>query len=258
MSQDFVGRVERLPLPPTEANSLMPVYEAVSNGLHAVDDRIATSGGGGGRVTVEVLRAEEGQDIRPVIGFKVTDDGIGLNTENYNAFLRPDTRHKMRRGGKGVGRLGWLKVFERIRVDSTFVDGDALGHRSFDFRLADLEQVDEQPERDGPPTGVGTVVTLQEFRLPFSGKCPLRPETLKQRLIAHFLPHVVIRGSVPIAVVDNGETAVLADHFWQHVKAEDEADVRVLLDGEEHTFTVRHAPRSRLMASSSAKFVKPS
>jgi len=247
MSQDFVGRVERLPLPPSEANSLMPLYEAVSNGLHAVDDRLAAKDAASGRVTVEVLRADGDEDTPPVVGFRVTDDGIGLNADNYRSFLRPDTRHKQARGGKGVGRLGWLKVFDRIRVDSTFREDGKLDSRSFDFRLAEENQVDEKPGRPGPPPGPGTVVTLQDFRPAFSGKCPLGPETIKQRLIAHFLPHVVVKGAVPISVVDGGVTTVLADHFSGHVKAEAEAEVRVTLGEEEHAFTVRHARVSKAM-----------
>ena len=39
LSPDFVGRVERLSLRPTSDNALMPLFEAVSNSLHAVDDR---------------------------------------------------------------------------------------------------------------------------------------------------------------------------------------------------------------------------
>jgi hypothetical protein len=45
---DHAGRVRNLGLPVSAANSLIPLFEAVSNGLHAVEarwgDKVTTSG----------------------------------------------------------------------------------------------------------------------------------------------------------------------------------------------------------------------
>lgn len=247
MDQDFVGRVERLPLPATEANSLMPLYEAVSNSLHAVEDRLGNRAHLDGAVEVMVLREERDGEQSPVIGFCITDNGIGLDEANYRSFLRPDSRHKQRRGGKGVGRLGWLKVFEDIRVDSTWADEAVTVSRSFDFRLAEQDQVAERPGRPEAPVCPGTVVTFQGFRDGFRGRSPVRPETLKQRLISHFLPMVVSPQGIPIRVTDGQEVVSLSDFYRGMIRASAEEDVKFEIDGQEHAFKVQHLRVSKAM-----------
>src|SRR6185312_14402610 len=122
LSPDFVGRVERLSLRSTPDNALMPLFEAVSNSLHAVDDRFGKEASSKALIKVDILRADLADEKSPVGGFIVEDNGIGLDRKNFESFRRLDSRHKMDRGGKGIGRLGWLKVFQQIEVDSTYMD----------------------------------------------------------------------------------------------------------------------------------------
>lgn len=122
----------------------MPMFEAVSNSLHAIDDRFAESAREKGRIDIEVLRKDPIDTASQVVGFVVSDNGIGLNEDNFKSFLRPNSRHKIDRGGKGVGRLDWLKIFNEIKVDSAYeVEAGAskLEERAFDFVLAEEEQV---------------------------------------------------------------------------------------------------------------------
>jgi C4-dicarboxylate-specific signal transduction histidine kinase len=119
LESDIVGQVARLPLRPSEANALLPLHEAVMNALHAIQDRFGDRGiAEDGRIDIRVLREEGGTSTGPIIGFEVLDNGIGLNEDNYRSFLTPFSMLKVKRGGKGVGRLGWLKVFKEIRIRS--------------------------------------------------------------------------------------------------------------------------------------------
>lgn len=107
LQTDVIGQVARLPLKPSEANALLPLYEAVSNSLHAIterfgDDRLAERG----RIDIDILRADSEDGVGPVVGFSVTDNGIGLNEQNYTSFCTPFSQHKIKKGGKGIGRLG--------------------------------------------------------------------------------------------------------------------------------------------------------
>lgn len=252
MTQDFVGRVERLPLPPSETNSLMPVYEAVSNSLHAVEDRFTDRAHLDGLVTVEVLREEAEGEEPPVTGFRVTDNGVGLDEANYRSFLRPDSRHKQGRGGKGVGRLGWLKVFDGIRVDSTFGDAASPGGRSFDFRLAEEEQVQEHHGRPGAPAGPGTVVLLRDFREAFRGRCPVGADTIKRRLAAHFLPMVVSEQGIRIRVVDGSEGVNLNEFYREHVREVRTDEVTVELDDGPQVLRIQHLRVAKAMKPENA------
>src|SRR5690606_3268293 len=126
LNTDLIGRVRRLPLKPSATSALMPLFEAISNGLHAIDDRHKANARALGKVIIEVLRHDSEETDWPVVAFVITDNCIGLNHTNYNSFLKPDSQHKFNRGGKGVGRLGWLKVFKEIRVDSTYQNAEGI------------------------------------------------------------------------------------------------------------------------------------
>jgi len=56
LNADIIGRVERLPLRPSADNSLMPLFEAVHNALHAIDDLYLADASAKGRIKVTVLR----------------------------------------------------------------------------------------------------------------------------------------------------------------------------------------------------------
>ena len=110
LHNDIIGQVARLPLKPSEASSLLPLYEAISNALHAITDRFGdTDFAEKGRIDIEVLRGErkEGDEDADVIGFVIKDNGVGLNEENFQSFCTPFSRHKIWRGGKGVGQT-WV------------------------------------------------------------------------------------------------------------------------------------------------------
>lgn len=256
LQNDIVGRVERLPLRPTPGNSLMPLYEAVSNGLHAIDDRFAADAPAKGIITIEVIRdePETGVDgLGTVLGFGVQDNGIGLDADNYVSFQRPDSRHKVGRGGKGIGRLGWLKVFSHIRVDSTFRDGVVLASRSFDFRLADQDQIVPHDDRPGAPADLGTRITLQAFRSAFQGKCPVGTETILTRLASHFLPLVAAQTGVSIRLEDQGQVISLRDFFVQHVKLAEQQPVEIAVGGVTQQFTVTHLRVSKALKPQGSK-----
>lgn len=142
LRSDFVGRVNRLPLKPSDKTALVPVLEAVSNSVYAITERLGEEAGKRGKVIVNVVRDLD-NDQEPIIGFDVEDNGAGFTTENYNAFLTPDTRIKEKRGGKGVGRLAWLKVFDFVDVESVFDEAGTRFRRKFRFQLTEQDQVHE-------------------------------------------------------------------------------------------------------------------
>jgi Histidine kinase-, DNA gyrase B-, and HSP90-like ATPase len=163
-----------LPLRPSDKTALTPVMEAVSNSIHAITERFDEEAGKRGRVDVTVVRDYEVHD-HPIIGFDIEDNGVGFTGENYKSFLTPDSRHKEKRGGKGVGRLAWLKVFEQVEIDSIFHEGGSFHHRHFKFRLADQDQVeiviDEKLEK---PTDPKTRISFRGFEPRFASRCPAK------------------------------------------------------------------------------------
>jgi len=103
LESDIVGQVARLPLKPSEANALLPLYEAISNALHAIHDRFGDERiHKDGRIDIEILRLSGDLDA-PIRGFRISDNGIGLDDDNYRSFRTPFSQHKIKRLLSGSG-----------------------------------------------------------------------------------------------------------------------------------------------------------
>jgi hypothetical protein len=115
----------------------------VINSIHSIEEANVPSELGRIRISIqrEPLtlfdstedRRVGSQPVRDVAGFTVVDNGIGFNDENFDAFLTLDTDHKVSKGGRGIGRLLWLKAFHRVEVQSVFAANARLFKRTFDF-----------------------------------------------------------------------------------------------------------------------------
>ncbi|PJN93061.1 hypothetical protein CNY89_24110 [Amaricoccus sp. HAR-UPW-R2A-40] len=96
----------------------------------------------------------------------MSDNGVGLEPVRFEAFCTTDTDYKITRGGKWVGRLLWLDVFEQIRLVSIFRDGERAFRRSFVFRLQSDEQITEEDLKEIEAAGsqTGTSITFCGLR----------------------------------------------------------------------------------------------
>jgi hypothetical protein len=174
------------------------MFEAVSNAIHAVRERLADSTAVDGRVDVYVSANRSKEDVQVI----VSDNGIGLNDENFDAFLTTDTAHKIRTGGKGVGRLYWLDCFEHIHVRSVFEQEGALLLREFDFMLSEAEQIQNFVEDSAPSDNpVGTTITFRGLRdNGYKARFPGRLFYLEQHFASHLLPIFVGQNSPLVAL----------------------------------------------------------
>jgi hypothetical protein len=242
MSPDFVGRVERLSLRPSADNALMPLFEAVSNSLHAIDDRYGRDACTKAEIKVEVLRTDFADEKSPVTGFIIEDNGVGLDQRNFESFRRLDSRYKIGRGGKGIGRLGWLKVFDHIEVDSCYFESGEGIRRSFDFRLSESDQIVDHVARSKCPIDGGTRVAMYDYTINFANKCPVDPETILQRLSQHFLNVVVAENPIAITVTDGTLKHNLAKYVLDDIRANnlDPIQIPVGFSQELTEFVIRH------------------
>lgn len=179
------GQVRQTPLPKWKA--ILPLFEAVMNAHQAIEE---ASQDRPHSIIVECTREPQlaiDEVERPFESFTITDTGIGFNDTNFDSFNTAFSEHKFERGGKGLGRLMWLKAFDHAEIDSVFVETDTPHpwRRTFTFDTGyDPDHASPVP-CEGRPSG--TTVRLAGFRSPYREECPRTADALAQRLVEHFL-----------------------------------------------------------------------
>lgn len=127
LETNLKGRLRNTDLP--KSHGLMPLFEAVVNSIQALEEaEIPTDKG---EITVEIIRDDppslpydgkpkkRGPDATAkILGFRVVDNGVGFDSKNYVSFETLDSEHKAAQGCRGVGRLLWLKAFDKVYVDT--------------------------------------------------------------------------------------------------------------------------------------------
>jgi hypothetical protein len=181
-----------------------PVIELIVNGIQAI---AAAPGATLGEIKVSVLR-DGTKDLidrmSSIEGFAVTDNGVGFNSDNREAFDTFFTDNKAVEGGKGFGRFTCLKYFSNVQIESVFRDGDAFARRTFAMGFNKDIIVDEKlyPVATGP---AGSTVTLKGIR---SGKFPDKgPDIIARVLVEKLLPYLVDEKTpCPRIVISDAET----------------------------------------------------
>ena len=232
MGIDIRGRVKNFPL--NKSQTLAPLFEAVVNSIHAIEEKQVGQPEFRGEITVQVVRenvlATPNEQVAAphVIGFDITDDGIGFNELNYDSFLRSDSQYKQDKGGKGVGRLCWLKVFKRAHVLSNFLSDEGLmSVREFNFSLDDLN-VDGDTVELSDAVDSGTTVSLQHVEPEFADYMPDDPSRIATSLMYHCIVYLLSE-TCPIIHVVDGDTKLCVNRLFKDALSD---------KGEERDFTV--------------------
>jgi hypothetical protein len=224
------GRVRNLGFSPSPLNALFPLFEAIANAFHAVEARFDRDAPKLGKIQIEIVRTDSEDENPPIAGFIVRDNGIGLNEDNWKAFRTADTDSKIKRGGKGVGRLSWLKVFNNTRIVSIFEDGGNKNTRSFNFGLSEdsPNPIRNHDLNIAPDSGaIGTLVHLERFHDDYIAHCPRKADTIASQIIGHFLKHFVSYEVPEFILKDVGSDISLLDFFSENVESEQRQDLTV-------------------------------
>jgi hypothetical protein len=219
LQTDLAGKIKNLPNFKNEA--LLPVFEAVTNSIQAIQERgISTNEG---EISVVIEREQtlttETDEFRgaAITGFSISDNGIGFNTINFEAFNTSDTSHKLALGGKGVGRFLWLKAFERVKIESIFEADGGRQERDFSFTPTQgIEQANPVPVENDLKTTVHLWGFKKDYRdQPSAFKTT---EKIAQRILEHCLSYFIAGQAPRINVQDNSEVILLNDKFEKDIK----------------------------------------
>ena len=194
---DLKNRVKRLPKPSNLADGLQPVFEAVSNGLDAIQERFNDTASRQGKVTVEFINIGNPDNLEVII----TDNGIGLDKERFEAFCTLDTGFKIKSGGKGIGRILWLAAFEKITVESHYKEISQFYKRSFSFGIGKNEPVYNEQNDPVEPCETGTQITLKTLTQEYRGHPPNREGDICNHFASHLISQILASGLPRIEVV---------------------------------------------------------
>jgi hypothetical protein len=231
------GRLLNTSLPKNRA--LLPLFGAVVNSIQAVDD---LAGPGAeidpdmACIEVRIIRGRPASlppgfdpHLEPVTGFVVTDNGVGFDDRNMKSFETLDSEYKSAMGSRGVGRLLWLKAFEKVEVRSSYVDSEsALKQREFTFTAA--RGVEHGPVRDSWELDTGTEVRLLGFGETYQRTAPKGTPAIASAILEHCLWYFVRPGGAPSIVVTDGNDLVdlhdLCDEYMLASSKAEEIDVK--------------------------------
>lgn len=214
LTTSLAGRVRNTSLP--KSHALLPLLEAVVNGIQAIDARLGEDVDKG-RLRVRIQRSSQNElnlgatgpgraPLKPITGFSIEDNGVGFTPENMASFETLDSDYKSQIGCRGVGRLLWLKAFDKVSIRSAYRDdsGDLRG-RLFKF------SINREVEHDGEPNNFdesGTTVNLDGFKDAFQGSAPKTVDAIARELFEHCIWYFLRPGGAPEMTVEDDDEVI--------------------------------------------------
>lgn len=208
---------------------LLPLFEAVINSFHAIGE-VRKTGLSAGSVEIRLIRApslvpEEQGDL---MGFEVSDDGIGFDHENYRSFCTAYSVRKERIGGKGAGRFSFLKVFKQAEIVSIFALEHSLFKRQFKFDVNfDQSAATLEPTRDGQR---GSLVRLLGIDQSYVEVMPASATAVAEAVVEHCVP-LLARSDAPSILVRDGSEVVALNEVFRSYHADNANEQEVTVRG---------------------------
>jgi hypothetical protein len=217
LNTSLKGRLRNTNLPLT--NVLYPLFEAVVNSIHSIDSLLRKgkiSSSMDGSITIKILRSSQVtaySDVKPdIIGFEITDNGVGFNSENYTSFQTLDSEYKMDLGCRGVGRLLWLKAFNKVSVKSIYEENGKIYTRTFDFNAAN--DIHNEEVNETQKTKIETSIKLLDIQKNYSKYLRKTAGAISRDLLEHCLWYFIRNGGAPeIFIDDSGERISLQKEY---------------------------------------------
>lgn len=272
MQVNLVGRVSNMRLPYSKA--LLPLFEAVVNAFQSIEDldnktntyiKVFVNR----EPTQTRLTLPDGKNTEPITGFVVEDNGIGFNENNFSSFETSDSIFKQSKGGKGIGRLLWLKAFKKTEIRSVFVQDGKWFERKFDFILSPNGISDPKLKEIGQ-TERQTSVELKDFYPKFKDACPKKLDTIAQRIIEHCLSYFLLSDCPRVLLTDGYESIDLNQVFATQVKTNTQKEcftykgadfqlthLRLYSASEEHTHRIHFCANNREVESKNLSSLLP-
>lgn len=234
------NRVNKLYIPKTK--SLLPLFEVVSNSIHAIFEKRDINNNFKGKIHINLIRNGSpdaykeitNADIYPINSIEVIDNGIGLNGENFKSFQEFDSEKKAKIGGKGIGRLVCLKLFSKLHIESVYQENTEYYVRNFDYKKTSKEGFENyENELSNSVNKTGTKVILEGFELEYQKKSPKNIYEIARQLVTHFQLYFIER-VIPEIIIQNqnGDEVNLENLFEREFESKILDDTFIIGDFE--------------------------
>jgi hypothetical protein len=164
-----------------ENGFLFCVFEAISNALYCCVNNQDI------KITVQFKREYRANELIKddgnfITAVSVTDNGTGFTNDNFDKFTKTiyKTNHE---GGKGWGRVAFLKVFNNVYIESCFEENGAHYSRNFKFGTGIIRDTKkETADKDRPKT----TIYLKEIKSDFRDDTKKSVEYYSDEILNHF------------------------------------------------------------------------
>lgn len=209
LNTSLKGRLRNTNLPLT--NVLYPLFEAVVNSIHSIDFALKLGNISSiidGSITIKILRSSQIEaypDVKQpdIIGFEIIDNGVGFNTDNFTSFQTLDSEYKIDLGCRGVGRLLWLKAFNKVSVKSIYEENKEIFTRRFDFNVTN--DIHNDNVQSTPKEKIETSIKLLDIRKEYSKYLRKTAATISRDLLEHCLWYFIRSGGAPKIYVHDSD-----------------------------------------------------
>jgi len=230
-ANDPEGRINNISLAPNAKNALYPLFEAVMNSIHAIEERFGKDNISKGFVEITIIHDSK----KEYTGFEIRDNGIGFTKRNLESFQKMDSSKKVAIGGKGIGRLLWLKVVENVPVISDFNDGSSAEKIEFDFCVADpLKNMTRKKSDSSDSTG--TTISLHPYRDEYVRVIPKKATTIANRILAHFISYFINISHPKISIIDGEKSIDLFDQFTESTERDQDYNFVASINDDDSDF----------------------
>lgn len=223
---------------------LLPTFEAVSNAMHAIEALHSENAGREGSIHIRFFNPNNPAKLK----ITVSDNGIGLNDENYESFRTPFSGFKLKQHGRGFGRFIAFKVFARTVYRSRYSFFADQRIRSFQFDVARKKEfifLDDQPEFGH----TGLCVEYDQPLTPWHDLIRnLNVDEVADAIGSHFLPYFLYLWLPSITIqFDDDEPQDIATRFKSVFIQSASGDIECEIDGNTETlqYSITKIPKTR-------------
>lgn len=223
----------------------MALFEVISNSIHAIKEaKNKNLVSDNGKISIKIFRnlgllRNQGDDLvdsSPIVSILVSDNGIGLDEDNFKSFQETDSEHKIQIGGKGVGRFVCLKVFEKMKINSVFNEKNQLKKR--DFVFANTPQGFDSYKEEVIQNGIiGTTIELCNIKADYSKKMPRSLSDIAKEVVMHFQLYFIQKNAPEIILENEGSNTIINLNTIFNNDFKNDVNDKTFTVGEE-TFTL--------------------